>query len=340
MPLSLIDAYRRTFGADEVLPAVANKMFATTEYRGSWRAAQVAQEALYIALPRACGDAALVAAYAMHKCRELYQHHCMHGSRLSPTQREYRNTYPTVDFRFWVMYGSWSFCPHCRSLFFNDDYFKASVYELRSTTSTSDLLSAQRRQLPYDPTEHAYGNVGDSSRWWYLPGMYQPERHCGRCTKPANLAVVPGSMMLAQMQARKAKYEAAAEQAKAGMRASLASGTLYRIPDVGQIPRIAQECLTWPRYDAGALSLYARHGESMLELTVEEQRSLQIVCLECKTKDMKKTGTSFNWKKIGLSRARYVSTRLDAQGMTARAAAAFDAAAAFAVAIALATSSE
>ena len=140
----------------------------------------MAEAARVIALPRACGDAALVAAYAMHKCRELYQHHCMHGSRLSPTQREYRNTYPQVDFRFWVMYGSWSTCPHCRSVFFNDKYFKESVYQLRTTSTTPDLLAAARRQLPYDPTEHSYGNVADSSRWWYLPGMYQPEQHCRR----------------------------------------------------------------------------------------------------------------------------------------------------------------
>ena len=259
----------------------------------------------------------------MSKCRELYQYHCMHGSRLSSTQREYRNTYPTVDFRFWVMYGSWSCCPHCRSVFFNDKYFKESVYELRTTASEADLLSAQRRQLPYDPTVHAYGNVGDSSRWWYLPGMYHPLKHCGRCTKPASLAVVPGSMMLSQMQSRKAKYEAAAKQSKDGIRASLASGTLYRIPYVGEIPRIAHECLTWPRYDAGSFSLSARYGESMLELTVEEQRSLQIVGLVCNVKKGLQTGTSFNWKKVGLSRAYYRATRIQAKDLTPRAAAAF-----------------
>ena len=111
----------------------------------------MAEVAGYIAVPRACGDAALVAAYAMHECRELYQYQCMNGSRLSLTQREYCNMYPKVDFRFWVMYGSWSSCPHCRSLFFDDQYFKESVYQLRATVSTPDLLSAMRRQLPYDP---------------------------------------------------------------------------------------------------------------------------------------------------------------------------------------------
>ena len=60
----------------------------------------------------------------------------------------------------------------------------------------------------------------------------------------ANFAVVPGSMILQNMASRTAKYEAAAKQAKDGIRAALASGTLYRIPYVGAIPRIAEECLT------------------------------------------------------------------------------------------------
>ena len=178
----------------------------------------------------------------MHKCRELYQHHCMHGSRLSPTQREYCNTYPKVDFRFWVMYGSWSTCPHCWSLHFNDQYFKESAYQLRTTSSTPDLLAASRRQLPYDPTEHLHGNVGDSSRWWYHPGMYQPSTHCRRCPKPPpvlNNGAAPGSIMLAQMASRKKKLQDAGQQSKDGIRASLTSGTLYRIPYVGRIPRIA-----------------------------------------------------------------------------------------------------
>ena len=152
LPLSLIDAYRNTFVVDEILPECAMKMVHPKEYRCSWRASQVAVDGGYIAFPRACGDAALVAAYAMHKRREIYREQCTYGTRLSPTQREYCNTYPKVDFRFWVMYGSWSSCPNCRSLHFNDQYFKESVYQLRTTSATPDLLSACRRQLPYDPT--------------------------------------------------------------------------------------------------------------------------------------------------------------------------------------------
>ena len=179
------------------------------------------------------------------------------------------------------MYGSWSTRPHCRSLFFNDQYFEESVYRFRTTSATPDLLSAMRRQLPYDPIEHSYGNVGDSSRWWYLPGMYQPLVYCGPCAKPGNLGATPDKTMLAQMASRRAKYEAAAQQSNDGVRATLTSGTLYRISYVGRIPRIAQESLTWPRCDAGAFSLFAVRGGSMLELTEKEQRSLQIVCLSC-----------------------------------------------------------
>ena len=74
----------------------------------------------YVAVPRACGDSALIVAYAMHKRHEIFQWQCMYGSRLYPTQREYPNRYPKVDFRFWVMYGSWSSCLNCRSFHFND----------------------------------------------------------------------------------------------------------------------------------------------------------------------------------------------------------------------------
>ena len=61
----------------------------------------------------------------------------------------------------------------------------------------------------------------------------------------------------------------------------------------------------------------------MLELTLEEQRSLQIVCLERNVEQLKKTGSSFNWKKVGLSRAYYKTQRLQVKNMPQPAAAAF-----------------
>ena len=246
------------------------------EYGISRRATQVAEVAGYIAFPRACGDAALVAAYAMQKCRELYQQQCFLASKLSLVQRAYPNAYPQVDFRFWVMYGSWSICPHCRSLFFNDQYFKESVYQLRVTSTSPDLLSPLRRQLPYYPIEYSYGNVVDSSRWWYLLGMYQPSVHCTRCTRPAKNGAA--ASLLETMASRTAQYTEAQEQSKKGKKtSSVTTGSLYRIPYVGTIPRMAHECITWPRYDAGVFSFFNVHGVSMLELTDHEQWSLQVV---------------------------------------------------------------
>ena len=130
------------------------------------------------------GDAALVAAYSMLKCGQLFGHQHWEGSRLTPVQRQLSNKYPQQDFKFWVRYGSWSLCPHCGSVSFNDKYFREAVYQNQQTSSTPDFLSVSRRTMPQDPMEHAYGAVGESSRWWYLPGMYHPISHCGRCTKP------------------------------------------------------------------------------------------------------------------------------------------------------------
>ena len=65
LPLHLINAYRKTFAADEVLPDCGFKLMHPKEYRCSWRARQVAEAAGYIAVPRACADAALVAALSL-----------------------------------------------------------------------------------------------------------------------------------------------------------------------------------------------------------------------------------------------------------------------------------
>ena len=61
----------------------------------------------------------------------------------------------------------------------------------------------------------------------------------------------------------------------------------------------------------------------MFELTFEEQRSFQIVYLECKVQKQLQTGFSFKWKKVSLSRAMYKSQRLQVKNMTQGAAAAF-----------------
>ena len=65
LPIHLINAYRSTFATNEVLPDVGFQFMRPEEYGISRRATQVAEVAGYIAFPHACGDAALVAAYAM-----------------------------------------------------------------------------------------------------------------------------------------------------------------------------------------------------------------------------------------------------------------------------------
>ena len=44
----------------------------------------------------------------------------------------------------------------------------------QTTSATPNLLAAHRTVLPDDPVEHAHGKVGNSNRWWYVPGMYKP----------------------------------------------------------------------------------------------------------------------------------------------------------------------
>ena len=127
-----------------------------------------------MALPRACGDAALVAAYATLKCEVWFEGICWSGSRLTPVQRCLSREYPKVDFDFWATYGSWSKCESCGSFFFNDAYFREAVYEVRRTSSQLSLLCVSRRTLPDDPCEHSLGVVGQGSRWWYIPGMCRP----------------------------------------------------------------------------------------------------------------------------------------------------------------------
>ena len=113
------------------------------------------------------------------------------------------------------------------------------------------------------------------------------------CISPAKAAAVVRSAcdsVSFLRQVREAQYAAAGKQSKAGLVGSeLNSGKLYRIPVyLGSIQRMAPECITWPRYDAGGFSLSAKYGESMLELIGEEQRSLQIVCLQCNVKQQQK----------------------------------------------------
>ena len=82
---------------------------------------------------------------------------------------------------------------------------------------------------------------------------------------------------------------------------------MYRVPRDRQAADIdpwARECVTWPRYRDGEFVLAHGPGESMLQLTEEEQRALQVVCLRTEVQQEKYGAAhQFNWKKVGLSRA-------------------------------------
>ena len=80
-------------------------------------------------------------------------------------------------------YGSWTSCRYCGSYFFDDAYFRNHVYRNVLTSTEPDLLAAHRREVPTDPLEHCHGEVGVSSRWWYLARMYKISGWCGHCTK-------------------------------------------------------------------------------------------------------------------------------------------------------------
>ena len=120
----------------------------------------------------------------MLKGAELYAQQCRHGSRLTPEQTGAQAKYPSVDFQFWVRYVSWSHCPACGVFFFNDQYFRDHVYQQQATSEKPCLLSVNRMRAPRDPVVHSYGEVGVSSRWWYLTPMYKPSSTCGACTPP------------------------------------------------------------------------------------------------------------------------------------------------------------
>ena len=102
---------------------------------------------------------------------------------------------------------------------------------------------------------------------------------------------------------------------------------LYRVPRIAVGPRPvtwAKEVVTWPRYAGGAFRLGVS-GESMLELSDEEASALCIILLKIDAKQERYgSPDQFNWKKTGLSRARFKPQRVTEQSMpTARAVAAY-----------------
>ena len=110
----------------------------------------------------------------------MQERQCWYQSLLTVPQRIIAVEYPGQDFKFWVRHGSWSRCPHCGSMHFNDQYFQ-KVYSGEGTATSNNAVLAARVDIPSDPCQHMDGQVGVSSRWWFLPGMYKPGLHCGAC---------------------------------------------------------------------------------------------------------------------------------------------------------------
>ena len=91
---------------------------------------KVAEGAQLVAWPLVCAEANATAAYARAVCKEAYNKQNFAHSWLTK-DKDYSvwpDAFPTVDFHFWVEYGSWSQCYNCRSYFYNDDYFSQTVY--------------------------------------------------------------------------------------------------------------------------------------------------------------------------------------------------------------------
>ena len=96
--------------------------------------------------------------------------------------------------------------------------------------------------------------------------MYKPELWCHRCRKPPE---DPADHLLARMALWK-KFQPVSE-----------TQHLYVVPRVwlpGTDLNHEQVLYTWPRYEHGKFAL-GGSGESMLDLTEEEWRALQIVVL-------------------------------------------------------------
>ena len=196
------------------------------------------------------------------------------------------------------------------------------------TSTSPDLLAAYRRQVPTDPLEHRHGEVGVSSRWWYLLRMYSISGWCGRCTKVLAKTRKAGDFLKNQMKRSQQRYVAGTHFATVGR-----TNQLYVVPCVRSRIRPpcedqwATEAKTWPRYRNGEYSDDPTRcdGESMLALSRDEYQALAVVILRCDVKEQTYGAQhQKNWKKVGLSRAYFRKELVTEESMpTPKAAAAF-----------------
>jgi len=104
--------------------------------------------------------------------------------------------------------------------------------------------------------------------------------------------------------------------------AGLLSIVKYETSSLYVTPKIED----WPCYD-GDKYVLGGPGESMANLTVEEARSLELVRVWC---DMKKergrtrNAGTYNWKKLGISRAAWKAPNMRARDLTPKARAAYE----------------
>ena len=195
--------------------------------------------------------------------------------------------------------------------------------------------------VPSDPMVHCHGEVGISSRWWYLSGMFKPEFKCGSChldaageeLVKAEAKAKPESGALGAFSARMRAKTAAKLASGGDARAAISTGELYCVPFASGDGLLSDDNekyksvrAQWPRYHCGRFEDGGRHGVSMWELDAEESSALQIVLLEVYAKPQKYGSPHhYNWKKIALSRAHFKKELVTRASMpTPRAAAAFD----------------
>ena len=89
------------------------------------------------------------------------------------------------------------------------------------------------------------------------------------------------------------------------------------------VHNFSKVCITWPVY-ANGIYRQGITGESMLALTEDEKRALQIIVLRTNVQSERYGANhQLNWKKVGLSRAYFKSELVCESNMpTARAKAA------------------